>query len=159
MKIPDTHDLRYKEETKDDVPFSELVGKSVVRIVVELDEEDNERMSFVLSDGSAIVLFHFQSCCERVGIEDVCGDLEDLLIDRITRAEERSNDRHNEDESAERWTFYEIATRKGSVTVRWHGKSNGYYSVAVSVLHAAEIAAPEEVVRDIAAGGVVDWPN
>jgi hypothetical protein len=31
------------------------------------------------------------------------------------------------------WTFYRFGTRRGSVTVRWLGHSNGYYSEGVSV--------------------------
>ena len=81
--------------------------------------------------------FHQQDCCEHVSIEDVCGDLQDLVGEPLLLAEEVSGetpvDLNEEDHESVTWTFYKFATRKGYVDVRWLGESNGYYSEGVSL--------------------------
>ncbi len=80
-------------------------------------------------------MFHRQDCCESVGIEDIAGNLDDLVGSSITLAEESVNttDRSHEEypDSSWTWTFYRFATAKGYVTIRWYGSSNGYYSESV----------------------------
>ena len=78
---------------------------------------------------------HLQDCCEAVSIEDVTGDLRDLIGSPILMAEESTtfdNPKEDPDDSF-MWTFYKFATAKGYVTVRWYGSSNGYYGESASL--------------------------
>jgi len=47
-------------------------------------------------------------------------------------AEEISNEEPYAGNDSYTWTFYRFSTSKGTVTVRWLGESNGYYSESVS---------------------------
>ena len=82
-------------------------------------------------------MMHEQQCSEDVWLEDINGDLEDLLNSPIVIAEcivqekEFDSDDDDDDEDSETWTFYKIGTNKGIVTLRWYGTSNGYYSESV----------------------------
>lgn len=68
-----------------------------------------------------------------MSVEEVVGDLTDLLGSPLVEAEEVSNaDAQVVKTESYAWTFYRFATAKGSVTVRWIGVSNGYYSESVS---------------------------
>ncbi len=107
--------------------FEDLRGKTLTAVM----REGDDRLTFTDSDGTDHVMQHHQDCCERVEIQDICGDLDDLLDTPILIAVE---DSHEDDKASESgtWTFYNLATIKGSVTVRWYGASNGYYSERVS---------------------------
>ena len=89
---------------------------------------------FVTSDGEQFRMFHYQACCESVTVEDVVGDVEDLIGSPVLRAEERSNGVENIEDGrgVEQWTFYTIATIRGTVDLRWYGTSNGYYGTSVA---------------------------
>lgn len=123
--------------------FSDLMTRNVIEqetktfgdvFVVEEDGIKSE-VHFVCKDGTRYILLHFQDCCECVVLDDVCGDLEDLLDSPILIAEERSNKPPTTNEyDSQTYTFYEIATIKGSVTFRFHGSSNGYYSETVDCI-------------------------
>jgi hypothetical protein len=112
---------------------SDLVGLTLASVEVA---GNGEEMFFVTTDGRRFVFYHDQDCCESVEINDIVGDLSDLVGHPLLRAEERSEDatadRACYDDSGT-WTFYEFATNKGSVTVRWLGISNGYYSESVDL--------------------------
>lgn len=113
--------------------FKDLLGKTFVEVI----NNNNDELIFKVNDKEIYKLYHGQDCCENVRIEDICGDLNDLIGSPILQAEENSSS----DETPEgidykgyesyTWTFYRIATIKGQVVIRWLGESNGYYSESV----------------------------
>jgi len=91
-----------------------------------------------ISDKQIFKFHHIQNCCENVELEDICGDLDDLVGSPIVMAAEETDGIEPYDpyedstyEDSYTWTFYKFATIKGYVTVRWLGTSNGYYSESV----------------------------
>lgn len=117
----------------EDRNISELQGKTCTR--AEKTAED--RIEFDCADGSKYALMHHQSCCENVFVESIVGDLSDLVGTPILLAEEASSTddppgvTHEYQPESQTWTFYKLRTIKGSVDIRWHGTSNGYYSESV----------------------------
>ncbi len=112
----------------------ELVGKVLVQV-----EQGGDYFSFYTSTHE-YTLHHEQDCCENVWLDDVCGNIYDLLGSTITVAEEVSNTessvlerllRLEDKDDSTTWTFYKIDTAKGGITLRFCGSSNGYYSESV----------------------------
>lgn len=89
---------------------------------------------FHREDGKVIIMTHTQDCCEHVYVEDINGDLNDLLDTEILSAKEEVV-RDDTDFGCESLTatFYHLRTEKGDVTIRWNGESNGYYSESVDI--------------------------
>lgn len=120
----------------DEIKFEMLKGKTLKSI---LGGKDSDEMAFVTTDGETYKLTHFQDCCESVTVNDIIGDLKDLIGSEILQAEETTSDVNPEGVIPEyqdsfTWTFYKLATIKGYVTIRWYGESNGYYSECVSFI-------------------------
>lgn len=111
--------------------FSDLIGKTLIKI-----ENNGDSIIFICSDGATYAQFHSQDCCESVTVEDITGDLDDLIGSPILKANKTTSHKNpkgviKEDQDSFTWTFYHLATKKGHVTIRWYGESNGYYSESV----------------------------
>lgn len=121
--------ISYEKLTRnpDRKEFSVLKGMTLTRAEVLFDRR---LVRFHTSDGRVFILYHEQDCCENVEVEEIIGGLDNLLGDPILLAEE-SNEEHSGEDVHSTWTFYKLSTFKGSVTIRWLGESNGYYSEGV----------------------------
>lgn len=112
-----------------------LIGKTLVAVEGKVGGDE---IIFCCDDGLRYRMYHEQDCCESVYVQDICGELKDLVGTPIVQAYKstsKENPPHvhfgsGQDDSYT-WTFYHIATINGYVTIRWYGESNGYYSEEV----------------------------
>jgi hypothetical protein len=118
--------------------IEQLLGKTLLYV----EKIDNEEIIFAATDGERYKMYHEQDCCEDVYIEDIIGELDDLVGAPILMAEEVTEGSHQKNATAPAWegddsytwTFYKLATAKGYVTIHWYGSSNGYYSESVDFM-------------------------
>ena len=134
---------------QDAVEFGSLLGKTLTDVSVVRGEYSDNNITFTCDDGTKYVMYHEQDCCEGVYIEDICGEMAQIIGEPILMAEEvvSTYDDKERGEANEAvpdgwtpesqwtdsytWTFYKLRTMHGSVTIRWYGESNGYYSESV----------------------------
>lgn len=117
----------------------ESVGVLVGMTMSGVERKGDDEIVFTVEGGEKFRLYHDRSCCESVTIEDIIGDLQDLVGSPILKAEESTSGEHppgiekehEEGQDSFTWTFYLFATVKGYVTIRWYGESNGEYSESV----------------------------
>ena len=117
--------------------FEDLQG----RVLTRVEKINDDELRFYLTDEHYVRMYHEQDCCESVSIEDIVGDLHDLVGTPLLLAEETVNDDCDIDQDtddsysydSETWTYYRFRTIKGSVDIRWYGTSNGYYSESVDI--------------------------
>ena len=124
--------MRNFDDYYGDKLFATLAGETIVSI--DGMEKGSTEVRIVTKSARTFTLHHEQDCCEDVRLEDVAGEVDDLIGSPITMAEvvsEKGEPKDKYDDS-QTWTFYKLATVKGYVTLRWLGESNGYYSENVT---------------------------
>lgn len=122
--------------------IDDLLGETLTKIEqFEGCSEHVEEILFYCERGDVYKMYHVQDCCEEVHLNDLCGDLDDLIGSPIIQATCVSNaptpnsNSMEDGYNSETWTFYIISTVKGTATLRWIGTSNGYYSEEVAFRH------------------------
>lgn len=115
--------------------FDKLQGLTLTEIRGEVGTEE---LIFICSDNNAYKLHYVEDCCGSCYLEDICGDINDLigspilLADEVVGGEPDGSEEQYTEYDSHTWSFYKLSTIKGSVTFRWYGSSNGYYSETVS---------------------------
>ena len=120
-------------------PLFHLIGLTLKEVIVD---DENDVITYTSECGQRFRMLHHNDCCETVYIEDVEGDINDLIGSPILVAETVQDEMQQamnliiplpeKNGQCEQWTFYRLATAKGWVVIRWYGDSNGYYSTDVS---------------------------
>jgi len=115
-----------------------MIEELLMKVLESVKKVDNNELIFTCDTGEVYRMYHEQDCCEGVYIEDIVGDMYDIVGSVIVEAECVTNSddvkRYEDDwkDDSFTWTFYKIGTAKGFVTIRWYGSSNGYYSEDVT---------------------------
>ena len=120
--------------------FDDLKGKTIDRVVVKGEEQ------VYIKVGDTWFLMQDNDDYSTVWLAEVVGDWDDVIGLPLVEAElvkQQTSDvvtnipdgitereRSSSTESAT-WSFYKLRTSRGSVTMRWCGASNGYYSETV----------------------------
>lgn len=128
----------FNTETWKTYPMKELIGKVFTSVekntnLRNYDDRDNKGSAiWFKNEDEFFELSHDQDCCEEVDIEDISGDLNDLVNTSILDSYCSTSKGKTEWDSCT-WSFYIIRTVKGTVTIRFYGTSNGCYSEEASL--------------------------
>jgi len=138
IAAPKLKDIAEAVGAEEEFTLDDLRGKTFTKVYVKEDSDGDRTELIFENDEFKFTFLHEEDCCEHVYIEDIVGDLNDLVGKPLDIVEEVEYDRDFNPPDVEpvsgdsfTWTFYKFATIKGYVDVRWLGESNGYYSEGV----------------------------
>lgn len=142
--------MKYDYDKIKKFDFADFKNEIIKSITGKVGDEE---LVLKTATGKTIIMYHEVNCFDRVWLEDICGDLKDLIETPILVAEKLDSqhetlsldyfidgiksgtvdfaDIRNQSQT---YSFYTMRTRKGSVTLRWCGSSNGCYSEEVDIV-------------------------
>ncbi len=116
-----------------------LRGRTIDKVIGL--EKDSEVVEIITACGKVFKFFHDQDCCEEVKLVDFDLNPDELVGAYVTSAYlSTSSDQSgkeikpSEDSESWTWSFYRIVTDKGTLSMRWLGESNGWYSESVELV-------------------------
>lgn len=131
--------MKHLRKFNEDVDFrgneintiSDFIGETPYKVDLT---EDRRILTFYMESGKVFKMMSDEDC-SYIRLYDIIGDLSDLEHSKILKATEDINNEALgfESDDSYTWTFYNFATMKGYVTLRWLGESNGYYSETVDI--------------------------
>jgi hypothetical protein len=93
-------------ETRTNLP----ILYKTIKFIKGLEEESDEVL-FYCNDGSIYKMYHEQECCECVSIDDVSGNVDDIIGSKILQADVYTKDMEDEREDADssfKWAYKDI---------------------------------------------------
>ncbi|MBC3496758.1 hypothetical protein HU764_008725 [Pseudomonas sp. SWRI100] len=124
------------------IAFDQLIGITLSEVLQA--EKGSSMIMLLAACGRSFSMHHYDLCSEEVSLDDIEGDISDVVGSPITTAEKTtspgtpSNAQDRLTQLSQTWTFYRIGTVKGMVVLRWFGESNGYYSEEVDFVELTE---------------------
>lgn len=121
----------------------EILNSVIGKVIIGIEDltVDSDKVIFTFKDGTQLIQYHEQDCCEGVFVSQVDGDVKKHLNATVTAFKEKvvTNDMDeyievNEYEESATATFYTLVTNRGYLDWRWQGGSNGNYSERVDLI-------------------------
>ncbi len=97
-----------------------LIGETFQNVLIEDDQ-----VIFLTADKEKYVLCHRQTCCEKVKLQEVKGDLNTLIDSKIIKIETETYKNRQEYQTRHEelrknyWTTFTLTTLTGEVKIGW----------------------------------------
>lgn len=113
--------------------YKKYLDNMVGRVVKYVDI-DKEEMKITCEDNSVFTFYHEQDCCEHVYIADTVGEPMSLKGWKLLLVDmEATRESSCDGDESKTTTVVKFVTDENTVSVKWIGESNGYYSESVDL--------------------------